>query len=132
MTPGNRNFTEPEFGVTAAADHPPKTVRPWNFGWIHALSTIAILVLGLFLVKPFPEPAIEAPAPGVPAGSGPGQVETADLEPNQSANTPADPEAWLERILELKAEGRHEAFSSELAAFRQAWPEYPLPDGLTD
>lgn len=45
---------------------------------------------------------------------------------------PEDPERWLERILDLKREGDMEAFVTELAAFREAWPDYPLPDELAD
>ncbi len=40
------------------------TVRPWNFGWIHAVTTAAVVVLGVALVLQLPEkPALhEAPA----------------------------------------------------------------------
>ena len=43
-----------------------------------------------------------------------------------------DPEAWIERLLLLRREGREDELRVELAAFRKAWPDHPLPSGLGD
>jgi hypothetical protein len=43
-----------------------------------------------------------------------------------------DPAAWIERILELQRAERYEELKHELEAFRQAYPEYPLPPQLQD
>jgi hypothetical protein len=45
---------------------------------------------------------------------------------------PSPPEAWIERLQELKRAGRIEEMRAELAAFRQAYPDYPLPPELLD
>jgi len=42
----------------------------------------------------------------------------------------ADPEAWIERLLKLRQEGRDDELRVELAAFRKAWPDHPLPPEL--
>ena len=44
----------------------------------------------------------------------------------------SDPEAWLQRILRLQQEGEIEQATSELNSFRQAYPDYPLPESLLD
>jgi hypothetical protein len=43
-----------------------------------------------------------------------------------------DPEAWVERMLSLRAAGRLEELEVELAEFRRSWPDYPLPPELLD
>ena len=43
-----------------------------------------------------------------------------------------DPEAWIERLLSLRDAGRTAELEKELAAFRQTWPDYPLPPELLD
>jgi hypothetical protein len=43
-----------------------------------------------------------------------------------------DPEAWIDLLLKLQKEGRTDELRSELDAFRTAWPDYPLPHGLSD
>lgn len=43
---------------------------------------------------------------------------------------PMEPEAWIERLLLLRNSGLDEQLVSEIAAFRQAWPDYPLPPEL--
>jgi hypothetical protein len=42
------------------------------------------------------------------------------------------PDAWIEQLLQLKNAGRIEEMEAELAAFRQAYPDYPLPPELLD
>jgi hypothetical protein len=43
-----------------------------------------------------------------------------------------DPEAWIECLLKLHEAGRADELEAELAAFRRAWPDYPLPPELFD
>lgn len=187
-----------------------KAARPWNFGWIHALATTAIVVLGVALVLKIPnqEPAaplrvakppsgklrdpaaeievLRRPAPpeeaagmtptlrqAVPADvegkseslgaaakarseevprpdravaddvSPPAAEPLTDLDTAEMrAETPPaeaeeagrehDPEQWVRRLLALREAGRTEALQQELAAFRSAWPDYPLPPELAD
>lgn len=39
----------------------------------------------------------------------------------------ATPQRWLERIIELRAEGRHVEADIELTAFRERHPQAPIP-----
>lgn len=43
-----------------------------------------------------------------------------------------DPAAWIEQMLELREAGRMEELEAELASFRRAFPDYPLPAQLAD
>jgi hypothetical protein len=38
------------------------------------------------------------------------------------------PERWLERIVQLRKEGRHEEAEKQLAEFRRRYPEYKIPE----
>jgi hypothetical protein len=51
-------------------------------------------------------------------------------QPGEDVRT--HPETWLKHILSLKAAGEHELFEQEFQAFRETWPDYPLPAGLGD
>jgi hypothetical protein len=51
-------------------------------------------------------------------------------QPGEDVRT--HPETWLKHILSLKAAGEQELFEQEFQAFREAWPDYPLPTGLGD
>lgn len=42
------------------------------------------------------------------------------------------PEAWIERLVQLHASQQHEQLTRELAAFREAYPEFPLPSVLEE
>jgi hypothetical protein len=44
------------------------------------------------------------------------------------AAVPEKPEPWLERIAEMRSRGRHAEADRELAAFRNAYPNYQLSD----
>ena len=44
---------------------------------------------------------------------------------------PATPEAWLERIAELKKQGRAREAEESLAEFRKRYPGYKIPEALT-
>jgi hypothetical protein len=47
-----------------------------------------------------------------------------------SAAVARSPEAWLEDIRRLKAEGRADEAARELAEFRKRYPDYRMPDDL--
>ena len=49
-----------------------------------------------------------------------------------TAERDASPAAWLERILKLRSEGRILEAKQCLAAFRQRYPQHPLPDALKE
>ena len=42
------------------------------------------------------------------------------------------PEKWLERIADLRKQGRLEEAKVSFTAFRKRYPEYPLPELLKD
>jgi hypothetical protein len=44
---------------------------------------------------------------------------------------PATPEAWLERIADLKKQGREREAQESLAEFRKRYPDYKIPEALT-
>ena len=51
--------------------------------------------------------------------------------PRPLANkTTEPPDAWMKRILELKAPGKMREFEGELAKFRKQYPDYLLPEEL--
>lgn len=45
---------------------------------------------------------------------------------------PPDPEAWIEQLLELRANGETDALAAGIAAFRSAYPDYALPPELAE
>jgi hypothetical protein len=49
----------------------------------------------------------------------------------ESEDVPA-PEEWIERLLLLHQSGLYEKLEEELAAFRQAYPDHPLPPQFQD
>jgi|CXWL01.1.fsa_nt_gi hypothetical protein len=57
------------------------------------------------------------------------RAERADIQAKPRAAAPADsPERELERIAELRAQGRHEEADKALAEFRRRHPEFRIPD----
>jgi hypothetical protein len=42
------------------------------------------------------------------------------------------PEAWLERIAKLRAEGRHDEADKALAEFRKRYPDYKIPPAMLE
>ena len=57
---------------------------------------------------------------------------SADEDRQRTPDHASDPDAWLHYILQLKQEGLGDRAASELRAFRQAYPDYPLPESLRD
>ena len=72
--------------------------------------------------RPPPPPAPVAKAEAPPVGVL-GKLERAD--------EPA-PEKWLERIVELRRQGRFDEAKASLAEFRKRYPDYKLPEVLRD
>ena len=50
---------------------------------------------------------------------------------SEAEDVPA-PEEWIERLLLLHQSGLYEQLEEDLAAFKQAYPDYPLPPQLQD
>jgi hypothetical protein len=50
---------------------------------------------------------------------------------SEAEDVPA-PEEWIERLLLLHQSGLYEQLEEDLAAFKQAYPDYPLPLQLQD
>jgi len=72
-----------------------------------------------------PSAAAESPTPREEA------IAPAALdEAMESDATRPTPEDWVQRLLQLDQEGRDEELRLELRAFREAYPDYPLPPGL--
>jgi TolA-binding protein len=40
------------------------------------------------------------------------------------------PEKWLERIAQLRKEGRHDEADKALAEFRKSYPDYKIPEAM--
>ncbi len=60
--------------------------------------------------------------------SAPAPAAKAAMEAKREAATLRTPAAWLEQIRELRRLGKHDEAARELAAFRRAHPDYPLPE----
>jgi len=64
---------------------------------------------------------------GLPAAPG----TAASPDGDTAANTEnLEPKAWLERILELRRQGKLEEAAKSLKVFRERYPDYPLPQEL--
>ena len=58
--------------------------------------------------------------------------EAAFVEEGQGKKGMLAPQAWIEHLLVLYEAGKIEELKTELAAFRDAYPQYPLPPELLD
>ncbi len=124
-----------------SAARPRKTTQ-WR--WAIPASLAACLVLGVGLVgqlrqrSPSPAPP-SAPAeallanpetarPAAPAQdrAAPLQAQTQAARRESQAADP-DPESWLERIAELRRQGRLAEAEAEQREFRRQYPEYVYP-----
>jgi len=77
--------------------------------------------------------SVSAPAPSTPfvpsprADSAPMMAKSATAESSLAAvQAPKSPEAWLERIAELRAQGRHKEADESYAQFLQRFPGYTI------
>ena len=48
------------------------------------------------------------------------------------AEKPSARDAWLEKILKLRSEGRHAEAKESLAAFKKQYPDFALPPAFKD
>ena len=78
-----------------------------------------------------------APVAPVPAGAPAAAISAArpaapatKLELQRADGALRSPEIWLEDIRRLKNQGQVDALREQLAAFRRAYPDYPLPADL--
>ena len=55
-----------------------------------------------------------------------------DDEPPATADSPAVQQAWLKRVRELLAKGRHDAARDSLREYQRRYPNAALPDDLRD
>jgi hypothetical protein len=58
------------------------------------------------------------------------EIVIAPAEPEKGANRILEAEAWIERLVLLRETQQDEKLVLELAAFREAYPDYPLPPEL--
>lgn len=82
-----------------------------------------------------PPMAVAAPKPEPSPQSWPApQAKPAPPLAVSKLERPADlpPEKWLERIEELRKQGRFDEARTSLAEFRKRYPDYRLPDALKD
>jgi hypothetical protein len=82
-------------------------------------------------------PAAEAPAPAAPPVAearrerdASDRVTRAQAQGALSANLTQSPEQWLQRIADLRRQGRYEEADRELAQFRKRYPDYRLSDEM--
>lgn len=66
------------------------------------------------------------------AAKDPAKRMAAPLESRAADQALPDPDAWIERLRQLKADGEPTVFRAELAAFRAAYPDYALPPELLE
>ncbi len=70
-------------------------------------------------------------APGAAAPSVPAAAPAAGrLAPLRQPSVQRSPESWLEEIGRLKREGHDKEAARQLAEFRKAYPEHPVPEAL--
>jgi hypothetical protein len=99
------------------------------------------------LYAPSQKPKTEAPAAEKPAerATPPMVAQSRDrMESRAAARAPIDPRPlgalgldeapapWLQRIAELRRQGKHEEADRELAEFRKRYPDYVIPPPMLD
>lgn len=78
-----------------------------------------------------PAPAADAPALEMEARRGEkGDFMASESDAVLEKEALLPPEAWIEQLLALKREGRIEELEAGLRAFRETYPEHPLPGSL--
>jgi hypothetical protein len=78
-----------------------------------------------------PAPAADAPALEMEARRGEkGDFMASESDAVLEEEALLPPEAWIKQLLALKQEGRIEELEAGLRAFREAYPEHPLPGSL--
>ncbi len=84
-------------------------------------------------LAPAPEVVLEefaTPQSSAAVAATAGEMTDFSDELEKGADTIAEAEAWIERLLLLQETQQDEKLAQELAAFRAAYPDYPLPPDL--
>jgi hypothetical protein len=87
---------------------------------------------------PLPAPALKSAPSQAPAGAASETLGRDRALGDRPARTAREtdvgairtPEAWLEQIRSLRAQGREAEAATELAEFRRAYPDFRLPPDL--
>ena len=74
------------------------------------------------------EPAAEGQKPEARADSAPRPMAAPAAGARMAEQAAESPERWLERIVQLRKEGRHEEAEKQLAEFRKRYPDYKVPE----
>jgi hypothetical protein len=130
--------------------------RGRSLRWIGALATAAIVVLALAIVvqqdqvgpvPPAPRtdgfrlddaaPAAKSASDEIAAEQGPARGEPrlqpaapASLQEADALQPPPTADEWIEQMRQLRQTGRLDELRVQMEAFRQTWPDYPLPPDL--
>ncbi len=112
------------------ASPPPARVAPAEMQAAPAGAAPAPPPAAAPMAKPAPAPGLAEPVGRDRAfADRPGRMEreAASVSAEQKARTP---EEWLKELRRLKASGRTDEFTKELAEFRKRFPDYKLPADL--
>lgn len=76
--------------------------------------------------------APRAPAAATMAAPAPAQQARALMQPlkDEASAASLSPQDWLARIQKLKQQGKLEEARKDLAAFKQRYPDYPVPEAI--
>ena len=74
------------------------------------------------------EQKAEGQMPEARADSAPRPMAAPAARARMAEQAAESPERWLERIVELRKEGRHEEAEKQLAEFRNRYPDYKIPE----
>ncbi len=102
-----------------AAVDKPHSNRPWSFGWIHTVTTAAVIVLGVTLLLQFRETAPPADFPA-PAASPPPERDAATAKTRLMERQAAEPMRQEARSVAPAAAGAAEETEADAAAPRLA------------
>jgi hypothetical protein len=74
------------------------------------------------------EQKAEEPKPEARADPAPRPMAAPAARARMAEQAAESPERWLERIVQLRKEGRHEEAEKQLAEFRKRYPDYKVPE----
>jgi Meckel syndrome type 1 protein len=73
----------------------------------------------------------ERPSSGIAAAPAPQRQD--EVQPQARAKAAEEPpDKWLERIAQLRREGRHDEADKALAEFRKRYPDYRIPEAMLE
>jgi hypothetical protein len=95
-----------------------------------ASSTLGSIAAGAPRAPPEARAAVSPQAKPAPASP---QVRArVEARPLQGLGLDEAPAPWLERIAQLRQQGRHDEADKALAEFRKRYPEYKIPDAMLE